>query len=72
MEVNENQIDRIIRVILGIIFIIGAVYLILNNTDIVILSISTIIGIIGLILLVTGLTGFCLVYKVIGYSTNKA
>ena len=69
MEINENQTDRIIRVILGIIFIIGAIYLIMANTDIVILSLGVILGIVGIIALVTGATGFCLLYKVLGFST---
>ena len=56
--VNENTVDRIIRVIVGIILI-----------ALVFVGPETPWGWIGLIPLVTGLVGFCPVYKLLGLST---
>ena len=69
MELNENQIDRIIRVVLGIVLIIGAAYLILTNSSTIMVFVGAILGVIGIIALATGVTGFCLLYKICGVST---
>ena len=61
MEKNEGNIDRFIRVILG-----GALILygILGTS-----SWSTILIIVGLIPLVTGLIGWCPLYRIFGIKT---
>jgi len=59
---NENNIDRIVRVILGVILLAVAIFSLQG-------TVAWILGIIGGIVLVTGITGFCLIYKLIGVST---
>ncbi|MBS1270969.1 MAG: hypothetical protein MAGBODY4_00098 [Candidatus Marinimicrobia bacterium] len=61
---NENNIDRFIRVILGVILLALAIFSLQG-------TLAWIIGIVGGIVLVTGITGFCLIYKLIGVSTLK-
>lgn len=60
---NESNNDRIVRVIVGIVLIvIGYV------TSGYISAISYIVGIISLF---TAVTGFCLLYTLLGFSTKK-
>jgi len=63
--VNEAGWDRIVRVVLGLVLL----YLWLGN----VLSgaAAVIVGIIGIILLVTGVVGFCPLYRVLGFATKK-
>ncbi len=58
MKVNEGTIDRIIRVIVG-----------LGLLSLVVIGPKTLLGLIGLIPLITGLVGFCPLYKIIGLNT---
>ncbi len=63
MERNEGTLDRAIRVVLGLILLaLWAVDKIPYRTAALI---------VGLIALVTGLTGFCAIYKLLGISTCK-
>lgn len=58
-EKNEGKIDRIIRVIIGVVFIVlGYMY-------------SPWLYIIAAIALVTAATGFCCAYKLFGINTKK-
>lgn len=63
-EKNESNLDRIIRAIVGAILVIVGLTALKGWAGIVAL-------IIGLILLLTAATGFCLLYKVFGFSTLK-
>jgi len=63
MERNEGTIDRAIRVVLGLI-LLG-----LWAADKV--PYRTLVLIVGLIALITGLTGFCAIYKLLSISTCK-
>ncbi|NJE04711.1 DUF2892 domain-containing protein [Thermococcus sp. M36] len=63
MERNEGNLDRAIRVVVGLI-LLG-----LWAADKV--PYPTAVLIVGLIALVTGLTGFCAIYKLLGISTCK-
>jgi hypothetical protein len=65
MEINEGKIDRIIRIIAGIILLAVAVFFFLENN----LLFAVIPLIIGLILVVTGFTGYCLIYKILNINT---
>jgi uncharacterized membrane protein HdeD (DUF308 family) len=65
MKANESSTDRLIRIILGIIFIILGWFALGNNT------LGVILDIIGIILIITGITGFCLIYTLLGMSTKK-
>jgi hypothetical protein len=61
---NENKNDRIVRAILGVILLAAAWYA--GGT------LGIILAVVGLILLFTAATGFCLIYKLFGFSTcNK-
>jgi len=65
MKSNEGTTDRIIRLILGVVLIIIGWPVLGNNT------LGIIFDIVGVILLVTGIVGFCGIYKVLGISTIK-
>lgn len=58
LKVNEGHTDRIVRIILGIVLIV--------------LGLATsqiLLAIVGLVPLLTGLSGFCLIYRLLGIST---
>ena len=65
MKPNEGSTDRIIRVIVGILLIIIGWPVLGNN------ALGIIFDIIGVVLLITGIAGFCGIYKVLGISTIK-
>ena len=64
MKKNEGAVDRIIRVVLGILLLIWA-FAGLQGTG------AWVAGIVGAILLVTGLIGYCALYSLFGIRTNK-
>ncbi|MBU0581073.1 MAG: DUF2892 domain-containing protein [Candidatus Margulisbacteria bacterium] len=56
---NEGNLDRVIRVILGVVIIgVGSYY-------------QSWLGFIGLIPLITGLIGYCPLYSIFGIKTCK-
>ncbi len=63
--VNEAGWDRIVRVVLGLILIYLWLGGVLSGT------VAIVLGIIGIILLVTGIVGFCPLYRVLGFATKK-
>lgn len=63
METNEGTVDRLFRMVIGIVLL--GVWAGMN------VPYRTVLLIIGLIALVTGLTGFCAIYKLLGVSTCK-
>ena len=65
MKRNEGSTDRILRVILGIVLIIIG-WPVLGNS-----VLGVVLDVIGVILLVTAITGFCGIYKLLGISTIK-
>lgn len=65
METNEGTVDRVIRVILGSVLIIGPMQIGLSG------ALAIIMMLIGLILLITGTIGYCGLYTVIGINTLK-
>ncbi|MCU7871477.1 MAG: DUF2892 domain-containing protein [Candidatus Thiodiazotropha sp. (ex Lucinoma borealis)] len=60
MKNNVGKVDRIIRIILGVL-LIGNVFYALQNP----------IGWIGVILLATGLFGMCPLYSLLGLNTKS-
>ena len=56
---NIGKLDRIIRIVLGIL-LVGNVFV----------GLQTVIGWVGLILIVTGLFGTCPIYSLIGINTK--
>ncbi|TSA55215.1 MAG: DUF2892 domain-containing protein [Dehalococcoidia bacterium] len=67
MKKNEGNVDRVIRVILGIILIGLGVYF-QSSWGLVAMIVLIILGLIALI---TGITGFCGLYKIFKISTIK-
>lgn len=58
MKTNAGMVDRVIRVIVGVVLL-----------ALVFVGPQTVWGWIGVIPLVTGLIGFCPLYKIFGLST---
>ncbi len=65
MSANEGLVDRIVRVVLGIVLL----YLWLGH--VVTGTLALILGIVGVILLITGIIGYCPLYTLVGFSTKK-
>ncbi len=65
MSVNEAGWDRVVRVILGVVLL--SLYFMGSVSG----TAGIIALIVGLVMLVTGLVGFCPLYKVVGFSTKK-
>ena len=61
MMTNESTIDRALRVVLGIVLL-----------SLVVVGPHTMWGLIGLVPLLTGLVGFCPLYRLLGMSTCPA
>jgi hypothetical protein len=61
MTHNEGTIDRVVRVALGLALL-----------SLVVVGPHTVLGLVGLVPLVTGLIGFCPLYRVLGLSTCRA
>jgi hypothetical protein len=66
MKTNESNLDRIIRVAVGI------VLLALYFTGIVTGALGIILVVLGAVALLTGAVGFCPLYAVLKINTNKA
>jgi fatty acid desaturase len=64
-QANESNADRVIRVVLG------AVLVGLKAGGVVAGTWGWILLVIGAILLLTGLIGWCGLYKLFGFSTRK-
>ena len=58
MKTNEGKVDRIFRIILG-----------LGLLSLVFIGPQTLWGLVGLVQLLTGLMGFCPLYRVFGFAT---
>jgi len=61
---NEGEVDRVVRAILGVI-------LLLVGFNVGSGVWSVILYVLGGLMIVTSLTGFCLIYRLMGISTNK-
>ena len=68
MEQNEGTVDRILRLIIGIVFLVVA-FVILDAAAASGGGIA--LAVIGAVSLITGATGFCAGYKLFNYSTKK-
>ena len=58
MQINEGSADRIVRIVVGLAIL-----------SIVFVGPKSLWGLIGLIPLLTGIAGFCPLYRVLGLST---
>lgn len=59
MKTNEGTIDRVLRVLFGIVLL-----------SLVFVGPKTLWGLLGLVPLGTGLVGFCPLYRLLGISTH--
>ena len=66
MKVNESGVDRIIRVVLGI------VLLALSFGSVVTGGLGIVVLVLGAVALLTGIVGFCPLYAMLKIRTNKA
>ena len=66
MKVNESGVDRIIRVVLGI------VLLALSFGGVVSGGWGIVVLVLGAVALLTGIVGFCPLYALLKFRTNKA
>jgi len=66
MKTNESGLDRIIRVIAGIVLL--ALYFLGTVTGVL----GIVFIVVGAILLLTGLVGFCPLYALLKFRTNKS
>jgi len=63
---NESASDRIIRAIIGIVLLVIGIYEV-GPSEVL----GVILIIVGAIILITGITGFCALYSLLGISTCK-
>jgi hypothetical protein len=63
MTVNESTTDRVIRLVLALILF----YFAFQSAS----PWNWILGIVAVVLLFTAITGFCVLYKVLGISTKR-
>ena len=66
MKTNESNIDRMIRVVAGIILLGLGLFGVVTGT------LGLVFKILGSLALLTGLIGFCPVYALLKFRTNKA
>jgi len=66
MKANESGLDRIIRVVAGIVLL--ALYFLGTVTG----AVGIVFIVLGAILLLTGVVGFCPLYALLKFRTNKA
>ena len=60
---NEGTVDRIVRVVLGVVLVAAWAFGWLTGT------LAIVSGVLGIALVATGAIGFCGVYKLFGIST---
>ena len=63
-EQNESSLDKNIRLAVGVIAIFLGIFAFTGTLQIV----AFVVGALGIF---TGLTGFCMIYKLLGIKTNK-
>ena len=61
MKRNEGTLDRVVRVVLGLALL-----------SLVFVGPQSWLGLVGIVPLVTGLVGFCPLYRLVGTSTARA
>ena len=65
METNEGTVDRVVRIVFGLVLIY------VGFAQIVAGILTYVIATVGLIMLVTGVTGHCQLYTFAGINTCK-
>lgn len=69
-QLNENKVDRVIRIALGLIIIGGGISAVVWGD--LAMSLGIVIGIIGFIPLITGLVGWCPLYALLKFTTCES
>lgn len=64
LQVNEGGLDRTIRILLG-----ATLAWLGYASGVVSGSLATVTLVVGIVLMITGVTGFCGLYKVLGINT---
>ena len=66
MKMNEGTIDRVIRIVLGVVLLYVGFFVLAGTT------LGVVLDVLGAVVLGTGISGFCLLYKLFGnFSTAK-
>ena len=65
MTTNESSVDRIIRLVVGIVALVAAFAVGLGSLG------GIILAVVGVVMLVTAAVGFCPLYRVFGMNTCK-
>ena len=65
MKINESKTDRIIRVVLG------AILLVLGFFVVDSVALGIVFMVIGALAVITGAIGFCPIYALLKFRTNK-
>lgn len=65
LEKNEGDMDRAARVVIGVV-LVALAYL-----KFVSAPIDLVLYVVGAVLVLTGITGFCAIYKLFGINTAK-
>jgi hypothetical protein len=65
MKKNESNLDRIIRVVFGVVLVLLYVFNVVAGT------VGVVSLVLGAILLITGVIGFCPLYSLLKIRTNK-
>ncbi len=65
MKKNESNLDRIIRVVLGVVLIALYAFQVVSGT------LGVVSVVLGAISLITGVVGFCPLYALLKIKTNK-
>jgi hypothetical protein len=66
MKLNESNLDRIIRIVIGLVILALGWLVVVPGT------LGLVFKILGFVPLLTGLIGFCPLYALFGMRTNKA
>ena len=70
-EQNVGQIDKIVRAVLGIIFLVLAYFFFVGNGSLDLL-LAVIMVILAVVMFVTAIFGTCPIWSVLKINTNKA
>lgn len=65
MSTNVSSIDRVIRVVIGVVALVAAFALGISSIG------GIILAVVGAVMLVTAAIGFCPLYRIFGMSTCK-
>lgn len=61
---DESNLDKKIRIVVGVVSLLLAIFMFTG-------TIQIIVFIVGVLAIVTGLTGFCLLYEMFGIKTKR-